>query len=312
MEFVGKTNIDFLSMRRGAFVLSLVLVLLGVVACVQIARGRADLGIDFAGGTSIQVRFDDPVELGEVRRVLTAGGVAESELQQFIGGRRLFIRVKSSGESVAGTAARVEAVLREAFPRNPFVVESSNEVGPVVGQELQQAALWAILISLVGIVTYIAWRFEFRFGVAATVATFHDVLAVLGIFFLLDKEITLLVVTALLTLAGYSLTDTVVVFDRIRENLRARRRGTLAEIVNASVNEVLSRSIMTSVTVMLAVLALLLFGGEVLRDFSVALAIGIIVGSYSSIFVASALVYEWRMRTRRHAVGVKKQAQSLH
>jgi len=258
------------------------------------------------------VRFDDPVELGEVRRVLTAGGVAESELQQFIGGRRLFIRVKSFGESVAGTAARIEAVLREAFPRNSFVVESSNEVGPVVGQELQQAALWAILISLVGIVTYIAWRFEFRFGVAATVATFHDVLAVLGIFFLLDKEITLLIVTALLTLAGYSLTDTVVVFDRIRENLRARRRGTLADTINASINEVLSRSIMTSVTVMLAVLALLLFGGEVLRDFSLALAIGIIVGSYSSIFVASALVYEWRMRTRRHAVGVKKQAQSLH
>ena len=312
MEFIGKTNIDFLSMRRGAFALSLVLVLLGVVACVQIARGRADLGIDFAGGTSIQVRFDDPVELGEVRRVLAAGGVAESELQQFIGGRRLFIRVKSSGESASGTAARIEAVLREAFPRDPFVVESSNEVGPVVGQELQQAAVWAVLISLVGIVTYIAWRFEFRFGVAATVATFHDVLVVLGIFFLLDKEITLLIVTALLTLAGYSLTDTVVVFDRIRENLRARRRGTLAEIINVSINEVLSRSIMTSVTVMLAVLALLLFGGDVLRDFSLALTIGIIVGSYSSIFVASALVYEWRMRTRRQAVRVKKQAQSLH
>ena len=312
MEIIGKTHIDFLGMRRPCFALSIALVLLGLLASVQIARGRADLGIDFAGGTSVQVRFDDPVELGEVRRVLAAGGVAESELQQFVGGRRLFIRVKSSGESVAGTAARIEAVLREAFPRNPFVVESSNEVGPVVGQELQQAAVWAILISLVGIVAYIAWRFEFRFGVAATVATFHDVLAVLGVFFLLGKEITLLVVTALLTLAGYSLTDTVVVFDRIRENLRARRRGTLAEIINSSINEVLSRSIMTSVTVMLAVLALLLFGGEVLRDFALALAIGIIVGSYSSIFVASALVYEWRMRTRRHAVGVKKQAQSLH
>src|SRR3990172_12617119 len=139
MEFVGKTNIDFLSMRRGAFALSLVLVLLGVVACVQIARGRADLGIDFAGGTSIQVRFDDPVELGEVRRGLAAGGIAESELQQFVGGRRLFIRVKSSGESVAGTATRIEEVLRQAFARNPFVLESSNEVGPVVGQELQRS-----------------------------------------------------------------------------------------------------------------------------------------------------------------------------
>src|SRR3970040_355594 len=127
MEFVGKTNIDFLSMRRGAFVLSLVLVLLGVVACVQIARGRANLGIDFAGGTSVQVRFDDPVELGEVRKILTAGGFAESELQQFVGGKRLFIRVKSSGESVAGTAAKIEAVLREAFPRNPFVGGTSTQ-----------------------------------------------------------------------------------------------------------------------------------------------------------------------------------------
>src|SRR3972149_338566 len=212
--------------------------------------------MDFVGYTNIDFLSTRGGEPGQVRRVLAAGGVAESELQQCVGGRRLFIRVKSSGESASGTAARIEAVLREAFPRDPFVVESSNEVGPVVGQELQQAAVWAVLISLVGIVTYIAWRFEFRFGVAATVATFHDVLVVLGIFFLLDKEITLLIVT-------------------------------------------------------LAVLALLLFGGEVLRDFSLALAIGIIVGSYSSIFVASALVYEWRMRTRRHAVGVKKQAQSL-
>ncbi len=312
MEIIGKTNIDFLGMRRPCFAISIALVLLGLVASVQIARGRANLGIDFAGGTSVQVRFEDPVELGEVRSTLAAGGFAESELQQFVGGRRLFIRVKSSGESVSGTAARIEAVLREAFPRNPFLVESSNEVGPVVGRELQQAAVWAVLVSLVGIVSYIAWRFEFRFGVAATVATFHDVLAVLGIFFLLGKEITLLVVTALLTLAGYSLTDTVVVFDRIRENLRARGRGTLAEIMNGSINQVLARSLMTAFTFLLAVLSLLLFGGEVLRDFSLALAIGIIVGSYSSIFVASALVYEWRMRTRRHAVGVKKQAQSLH
>jgi preprotein translocase subunit SecF len=312
MEIIGKTNIDFLGMRRGAFALSIILVLLGLLAAVQIARGRANLGIDFAGGTSVQVRFDDPIELGEVRSTLAAGGFAESELQQFVGGRRLFIRVKSSGESVSGTAARIEAVLREAFPRNPFLVESSNEVGPVVGRELQQAAVWAVLVSLVGIVTYIAWRFEYRFGIAATVATFHDVLAVLGIFFLLDKEITLLVVTALLTLAGYSLTDTVVVFDRIRENLRAKGRGTLAEIMNGSINQVLARSLMTAFTFLLAVLALLLFGGDVLRDFSLALTIGIVVGSYSSIFVASAFVYEWRMRTRRHAVGVKKQAQSLH
>jgi preprotein translocase subunit SecF len=312
MEIVKKTNIDFLGVRRIAFAVSVVLVLLGLFACVQIGRGEANLGIDFAGGTAVQLQFEHPVDLGDVRRALAGAGVAEAELQQFVGGRRLFIRVKSAGESVAGTGTRIEQVLRRALSENPFVVESSTEVGPVIGRELQQAALWAILISLVGIVSYIAWRFEFRFGIAATVATFHDVLAVLGVFHLLGKEITLLIVTALLTLAGYSLTDTVVVFDRIRENLRARRRGSLAEIVNASINETLSRTIMTALTTMLAVLALHLFGGEVLGDFSLALMMGIVVGTYSSIFVASALVYEWRMRARRPGVAVKKQAQSLH
>ncbi|MFQ5881112.1 MAG: protein translocase subunit SecF [Candidatus Methylomirabilales bacterium] len=303
MEIVGKTNINFLGMRRVAFGSSILLVLLGLTATVQIARGRANLGIDFAGGTSVQVRFEDPVELGQVRRVLAAGRFPDSELQQFVGGRRLFIRVKSSGEPVTGTAAQIEEQLRQAFSTNPFIVEGSNEVGPVIGRELQQAALWAILISLVGIVTYIAWRFEFRFGIAATMATFHDVLVVLGIFFLLGKEVTLLIVTALLTLAGYSLTDTVVVFDRIRENLRMRRRGSLAEIINASINEVLGRTIMTSLTTLLALLALFLFGGEVLRDFSLALMLGIVVGTYSSVFVASPIVYGWRMRARRQTLG---------
>ena len=312
MEIVGKTNIDFLGMRRVAFGVSTVMVLVGLFASIQIARGHANLGIDFAGGTSVQVVFEQPVELGQVRRVLSTGGFPDSELQQFVGGRRLFIRVKSVGKPVTGTSAAIQEQLRQAFSGNPFVVESSNEVGPVIGRELQQAALWAIVISLVGIVSYIAWRFEFRFGVVATIATFHDVLVVLGIFFLLGKEITLLLVTALLTLAGYSLTDTVVVFDRIRENFRARRRGSLAEIINASINQVLSRTIMTSLTTLLAILAIFLLGGDVLRDFSLALLLGIIVGTYSSVFVASPLAYEWRMRARRQPAGVKRQAQSLH
>ncbi len=312
MEIVGKTNIDFLGLRRVAFIGSTLMVLLGLIASVQIARGQANLGIDFVGGTSVQVLFERPVDLGEVRRVLAAGGFADSELQQFVGGRRLFIRMKASGESVAGTGAQIKETLTQGFSDNPFILESSNEVGPVIGRELQVAALWAIVVSLLGIVTYIAWRFEFRFGIAATVATFHDVLVVLGIFFLMGKEITLLIVTALLTLAGYSLTDTVVVFDRIRENFRARRRGSLAEIINASINEVLSRTIMTSLTTLLAIFAIFLLGGEVLRDFSLALLFGIVVGTYSSVFVASAIVYEWRVRGRRPGVRAKRQAQSLH
>ena len=153
-----------------------------------------------------------------------------------------------------------------------------------------------IKVSLAGIVIYIAWRFQFDFGVAATIATFHDVLAVLGVVFLLNKEITLLIVTALLTIGGYSLTDTLVVYDRIRENLRSRRKEGLGDVINASINQVLSRTAMTSLTVLLAALSMFLIGGDVLHDFSFALLIGVLVGTYSSWFVASPLIYEWRIR----------------
>jgi preprotein translocase subunit SecF len=185
------------------------------------------------------------------------------------------------------------AVFTKEFSSNHFVVDSSTEIGPTIGQKLQEDALIAVLISFAGIIIYVAARFELRFGVAAALATFHDVLAVLGAFYILDKEITLLVVTALLTLAGYSMTDTVVVFDRIRENLRMRRRESDEIIINNAVNQVLSRTIVTSLTVVLVLIPLTLAGGEVLHDFSLALLWGVIFGTYSSIFVASPLLLLW-------------------
>lgn len=296
MEILGKTKFDFIGKRHIAYTISTGLVILGIVALVQISRGAANLGIDFAGGTSIQVKFTQPVDLGAVRQALSANGIKDSEPQQFADGRGVMIRLKRS-TAEAGMAERVQEALRKELGSNPFTLEASTEVGPAIGKELQQKALLAIAISLAGIVIYIAWRFEFRFGVAATIATFHDVLAVLGIVFILQKEITLLIVTALLTLAGYSLTDTVVVYDRIRENLRARRREDLGDIMNASINQVLSRTAMTSITTLLAAASLLFLGGDVLHDFAFALSLGIIVGTYSSWFVASPLIYEWRIRT---------------
>ena len=297
MELLGKTKIDFIGMRYVAYAISAVLILLGVVALIQIFRGAANMGIDFAGGTSVQVRFERPVDLGDVRAALNGGGIRDSEPQQFADGRNVMIRLKRGTETETGKAQQVQAALRAGLKDNPFIVESSSEVGPAIGKELQKKALLAIAISLAGIVAYIAWRFEFRFGVAATFATFHDVLAVLGIVFLLNKEITLLVVTALLTLAGYSLTDTVVIFDRIRENLRARRKESLGDTMNTSINQVLARTAMTSITTFLATAALFFLGGEVLHDFAFALLVGIVVGSYSSWFVASPLIYEWRTRS---------------
>lgn len=296
MEILGKTNFDFIGKRYIAYAVSTVLVLLGILALIQISRGTANMGIDFAGGTGTQVKFERPVDLGAVREALSKNGIKDSEPQQFADGRSVLIRLKRGTGEVTGTSELIQNALRKEFGANPFTVESSTEVGPAIGKELQQKALIAIAMSLAGIIVYIAWRFEFRFGVAATVATFHDVLAVLGVVFILNKEITLLIVTALLTIAGYSLTDTVVVYDRIRENLRARRKEPLGDIINASINQVLSRTAMTSLTTLLAALALFLLGGEVLHDFAFALLIGIFVGTYSSWFVASPIIYEWRVR----------------
>jgi len=296
VEILGKTSVDFIGKRYFAYAVSSVLILAGIVALVQIGRGAANMGIDFAGGTSIQVKFAKPVDLGDVRQALTKNGIRDSEPQQFADGRSVAIRLKRDSGEVAGTSKQVEQALRKEFGEQAFTVEASTEVGPAFGKDLQRKALIAVAISLAGIVLYIAWRFEFRFGVAATIATFHDVLAVLGIIFVLNKEITLLIITALLTIAGYSLTDTVVVYDRIRENLRLRRRESLGDVMNASINQVLSRTALTSITTLLASLSLFFLGGEMLHDFAFALSIGIFIGTYSSWFVASPIIYEWRTR----------------
>jgi preprotein translocase subunit SecF len=293
LEILGKTNFDFMSKRRLAFAFSSIMAVLGLIAVVQIARGAANLGIDFAGGTAVQLKFDQQIRIDEARKALESNGLADAELQEFGQENKLLIRVKASTTIEEKVAERVVGVFAKEFPSNHFVVESSTEIGPTIGKKLQEDALIAIVISFAGIILYIAARFEFRFGIAAALATFHDVLAVLGTFYLLDKEITLLVITALLTLAGYSLTDTVVVFDRIRENLRTRRRDTEETMINNAVNQVLSRTIVTSLTVVLVLIPLTVAGGEVLHDFSLALLWGVIFGTYSSVFVASPLLLLW-------------------
>lgn len=292
-EILGKTNIDFMGKRKIAFLFSGMMVLLGLVALIQIGRGHANLGIDFAGGTAVQLKFDKPIRIDEARKALESQGVPNVDLQEFVDENKILVRVKTGTTIEEKVADRIVAIFRKEFPDNAFVIESSTEIGPTIGKKLQTDALIAIAISLAGIIVYIAARFEFRFGVAAALATFHDVLAVLGAFYILDKEITLLVVTALLTLAGYSLTDTVVVFDRIRENLKVRRRDTIETVVNNGINQVLSRTIVTSLTVVIVLIPLTLAGGEVLHDFSLALLWGVIFGTYSSVFVASPLLLIW-------------------
>lgn len=299
MEILKKTNIDFIGKRNIAFIFSTLLAVLGTVAFIQIWLGQANLGIDFAGGTSVQLRFDNPVQMDKARKVLEGSGFKDSALQHFTEGNKLLIRIKKTDIPFGEVSNKIVEVFTRDFPDNRFIIDSSTEIGPTIGKRLQKDAIVAVTISLMLILIYIAVRFEFTFGVAAVIATFHDVLAVLGVFYIFGKEINLLIVTALLTLAGYSLTDTVVVFDRIREVLRYRSKDPLDQVINSGINQVLSRTIITSLTTLLAVIALYILGGEIIHDFVFALMLGVIVGTYSSIFVASPIVYVWREKRKK-------------
>lgn len=294
LEILGKTNIDFVGKRNISFVLSGLMVVLGLLTIVQIIRGEANLGIDFSGGTSVQLNFKDPIKIDEARNILSENGFPRADLQEITDGNKLLIRIKEEKTIESKVSTRLVELFRQEFSDNEFVVDSSSEIGPTIGKELQKKAVTAVFFSLFMIIIYIGLRFELRFGAAAAIATFHDVLAVLGIFYILDKEINLLVVTALLTLAGYSLTDTVVVFDRIRENLRSRKGRDLGQVINDGVNQVLSRTIVTSLTILLVLFALFFWGGEVIHDFSLALILGVIIGNYSSIFLASPILLIWK------------------
>jgi preprotein translocase subunit SecF len=290
IEIIKNTKIDFMGKRFIALGISALLSILGIVAAVQVARGTANLGIDFAGGTSVQIKFNTRLALHDVRKTLEDGGVREFDLQELPTENKVLIRVKKSEANIGDLSAKIVAVLSQKFSQSNVVVDSTTEIGPKVGSKLRKNSLNAILVATLGILIYVAFRFQFRFGIGATIATLHDVLAMLGIFYILGKEINLLLVTALLTIAGYSLTDTVVVFDRIRENLKTKFKKSTFEIVNESINEVLSRTIVTSLTVFITAAALFVFGGEVMHDFAFAIMLGIIIGTYSSIFVASPIV----------------------
>lgn len=288
MEILGKTNIDFIGKRNIAFVISAIVSIIGIIGIIQIGRGAANMGIDFSGGTAMQLKFSKPFAIADARAALHKHGIAKADLQEIKDGNMLL--VKMAGAAVGKPSEMVQEAFRKEFTGNSFTVESSTEIGPSIGDKLRKDTLIAVALSLLGIILYIAWRFDFKFGIGATLATMHDVLAMIAVFYLLNKEINLLFITAVLTIAGYSLTDTVVIFDRIRENLHKNLKSALHTIFNSSINEVLSRTIVTSLTTFLAALSLFLFGGEVIHDFSLALLIGIGVATYSSVFVASPIV----------------------
>lgn len=300
MELLKDTHIDFVALRKKAFVISAVLAVVGLFAFIMITFGKANLSIDFTGGTNIQVRFAEKVDISSLRKSLSESGIADIQIQEISGTKDFFIKTKLSDSDGMKVEDKIAKTIRSQYKDNKVEILQSSMVGPGVGADLKKYAILAVCLALVGIIIYIAWRFTFISGIAATIATFHDVVAIMGVFYLMNKEFNLLIITALLTVAGYSLQDTVVVFDRIRENMaKMKSKDDFGEVINRSINEVLSRTIVTGISTLLALGALMVAGGEVLFDFSFALFIGLIVGTYSSIFVASPILYAWKRRVIR-------------
>jgi preprotein translocase SecF subunit len=296
------TRFDFMAKRRGAYIVSAVFILVGIISMAM--HGGLRMGIDFAGGRLIEVRTTERISVEDTRTAVQAAGYDTAEIQAIRGTNDILIRIPDDSEQEGGAAspsARIMTALREGAGVAGVELLREELVGAKVGHEIRQQAFWAILLSLGLILIYIGFRFEFRFGLGAVAALAHDVLITLTFFSLFNKEITMPVVAALLTIAGYSINDTIVVFDRIREQLVKLRREPFFNVLNISINQTLSRTIITAVTTLFTALALMIFGGEVIKDFAFAMTVGIVVGTYSSIFVGSALVLE--LRQAREARG---------
>jgi len=293
MQLFTNTNFDFVRWRWHAIGLSLVVILagLGVIATRGLAKG-----VDFEGGTIVIARFDQPKQIQEVRAALAAnlpnGG--DSVVQEY-GPREnntVMIRVRRTGSESGGDLSREADLVVAALKKSNlggFRVEGTEIVGPVIGEQLRRRGLLATVLALAGILAYIALRFQLSFAVGAVAATLHDLLVTMAFLAFFDYELTLNIVAGLLTITGYSVNDTIVVFDRVRENMRAMRRDNLAHIVNVAVNQTLSRTVITAGTTLLSVIALYLFGGEVLEGFAFTMLIGIISGTYSTVFIAAAI-----------------------
>ncbi len=288
----NNTKIDFLGKRKIAFTLSAVLILGSIISLI--AHGGPNYGIDFKGGEIIQLKFLKEEPVANIRKIISKLNIGDFNIQEFGSKQDFLVRVSQAPEAGAGKtrSQAVQAGLHDAYGEN-FTVERVEMVGPKVGGDLRQKAFLALFYSLTGILLYITLRFELRFGVAAIVALAHDTILTIGAFSVFDKEITLSAVAAILTVIGYSLNDTIVVFDRIRENFKLKRGIAMAEVMNISINQTLSRTLLTSCTTLFVVMSIFFIGGEVIHDFAFALLVGVGVGTYSSIFVASPILLMW-------------------
>ncbi|HEY0528953.1 MAG TPA: protein translocase subunit SecF [Gemmatimonadaceae bacterium] len=293
LRILHDTNYDFIRWWKVMAAITVAFIVLGLGS---LAVKKPNLSIEFTGGTLMQIEFVQPPDLGVVRSTLDAAGIAGTEIQQFGTNREFTVRAQNAREIAAqskgaeNVAVRIEQVLKQKFGANALRVVRTEAVGPRVGSELARGAVTAILLSFLITLVYLAIRFEWRFGTAAVIATSHDVFTTIAFLKLMHLEISLTVVAGLLTVLGYSLNDTIIIFDRVRENLRKGRKESLYETLNRSINETLPRSILTHATAFAATLALLFFAGEVIRPFAWVMAFGIVTGTFSSIYVAAPVL----------------------
>jgi len=306
-QFISNTNIDFMSKKKLAWTISGVLIVISLVAIF--ARGL-NLGVDFTGGYTIQAAYKTAPDLNDVRSVLSDAGFNEAVVQNFGSSTEVLIRM--APQPGASTAEVGDEVLTALAPSSEHEVEMQRVefVGPQVGEELREKGGLAVLLALFGIVIYIWFRFEKKFSVGSVAALVHDVILTLGVFAVFNIEFDLTILAAILAVIGYSLNDTIVVFDRIRENFRLIRKATPAEVLNSSINQTLSRTLITSVTTLLVLLSLFIFGGKIINGFALALIVGVLVGTYSSIFIASAVVLELGI-TKEDLMPVEKEGADL-
>ena len=293
MRFLKETNIDFLSMRRFGFVISGSFILAGIVSLLL--QGGPLLSIDFTGGTLAQIRFEEAPDIAKVRSALGALDVGIGEVQTFGTPNEILIRLQLS-QNAENLTTELKAALQAQFPGQSIDFRRVETVGPKIGSELKGKAFFAVFTAIIGILIYISIRFELKFAIGAIAALVHDVLITLGVFSILNYEISLAIIAAFLTIVGYSLNDTIVVFDRVRENMKLLKNIDQKTIFNKSINESLSRTIITSLTTFAVVFILYIAGGEVIRYFAFAMIVGVIVGTYSSIYVASPVVFLWQQR----------------
>jgi preprotein translocase subunit SecF len=289
IEIVRNPNIDFISKRKYGFIFSAVIV---TVSVLLILIKGPNFGIDFTGGALLQVRFEQPVTTAALRSSLAKIGKEKAQIQA-LGTMSTEFIVRAAGENPEGFASSVKEILNEDFPDNEKEFLREETVEPKIGKELLIKTIWAVSIALVLILIYVSFRFDYRFGTAAVIALFHDAVFTIGVLVLTQREFSIVVVGALLTIIGYSINDSIVISDRIREKYSKMRREPYNVILNTGLNETLSRTILTVGTTLLAVIALLVFGGSVIADFAFTLLVGFVIGTYSSIFILANIVSVW-------------------